>query len=156
MSIHTKRRVFLKGSLAAGAVGVAVGAGLLHPRSVLAAWPKEAFAAKELSASLTALLGSDKTEESADIKIKAPDIAENGAVVPVTVESDVEGAKSISIIASGNGTPLVASFQLGESAAHNPRQQGPVFELVDDEASRRTCPAASRPANALTRKARRR
>ena len=116
MSIQTKRRVFLKGSLAAGAVGVAVGAGLLHPRSVLAAWPKDAFAAKELSASLTALLGSDSTEESADIKIKAPDIAENGAVVPITISSDMAGIESISVVAAENPVPLVASFNLGEGA----------------------------------------
>ena len=41
-----KRRIFLKGSLAAGAVGAAVGAGLLTPRAVLAAWPSDAFSAK--------------------------------------------------------------------------------------------------------------
>ncbi|MEJ2142824.1 MAG: twin-arginine translocation signal domain-containing protein, partial [Gammaproteobacteria bacterium] len=35
-----QRRTFLKGSLASSAVAVAVGAGLLSPRVVLAAWPK--------------------------------------------------------------------------------------------------------------------
>lgn len=39
--ISTKRRVFLKGTLAAGTVGVAVGAGLLAPSKLLAAWPSE-------------------------------------------------------------------------------------------------------------------
>ena len=42
MTMNTKRRVFLKGSLAAGTVGIAVGAGLLTPQAVLAAWPKAA------------------------------------------------------------------------------------------------------------------
>ncbi|VAW95115.1 hypothetical protein MNBD_GAMMA21-2183, partial [hydrothermal vent metagenome] len=41
-----QRRTFLQGSLAGGAVAVAVGAGLLSPRSVLAAWPEGAFTAK--------------------------------------------------------------------------------------------------------------
>jgi sulfur-oxidizing protein SoxY len=36
--------------------------------------------------------------------------------VPVTVETDMDGVESISIIAAGNGTPLIASFDLGESA----------------------------------------
>ena len=114
--IDAKRRILLKGSLAAGSVGVAVGAGLLTPRAVLGAWNEGAFGATDISTALNDLLGSDATETSADITIKAPDIAENGAVVPITVESTIEGAQSISIIASGNGTPLVASFELGENA----------------------------------------
>lgn len=114
--IDAKRRILLKGSLAAGTVGVAVGAGLLTPRMVLAAWPEAAFHAKSPDEALTALLGSGAAEASEDIKIKAPDIAENGAVVPVTVESGIEGIESISILAEGNATPLVASFVLGEGA----------------------------------------
>ena len=114
--IDAKRRILLKGSLAAGAVGVAVGAGLLTPRLVLAEWPEGAFKAESVDNALNALLGSSTHEVSESIKIKAPDIAENGAVVPVTVESDAEGIDSISIIAAGNQTPLIASFDLGEGA----------------------------------------
>ena len=114
--IDAKRRILLKGSLAAGAVGVAVGAGLLTPRVVLAEWPEDAFHATSVDDALNALLGSNTHEASESIKIKAPDIAENGAVVPVTVESDAEGISSISIIAAGNQTPLIASFNLGEGA----------------------------------------
>lgn len=118
--IDAKRRILLKGSLAAGALGAAVGAGILTPRVVLAAgpeWPEAAFSAKSVDDALTELLGSNAHEASEDIKIKAPDIAENGAVVPVTVESGMEGISSISIIAAGNQTPLIASFELGEGAA---------------------------------------
>jgi sulfur-oxidizing protein SoxY len=113
--IDAKRRILLKGSLAAGTVGVAVGAGLLSPRLVLASWNESAFHAKELPAALNSLMGSDATETNDGIKIKAPDIAENGAVVPVTVETDMEGVKSIAIVAEGNQTPLIASFDLAES-----------------------------------------
>jgi sulfur-oxidizing protein SoxY len=114
--IDAKRRTLLKGTLGASAVGVAVGAGLLTPGAVLANWPKAAFEAEDTNAALNDLLGSDATESSDKVKIKAPDIAENGAVVPVTVESDVSGAKSISIMAAGNNTPLIASFELGDNA----------------------------------------
>ncbi|MCG6861722.1 MAG: thiosulfate oxidation carrier protein SoxY [Chromatiaceae bacterium] len=114
--IDAKRRILLKGSLAAGAVGIAVGAGLLTPRVVLAAWPESAFSAKSVDDALKALLGTSAHKPSESIKIKAPDIAENGAVVPVTVESDAEGISSISIIAAGNQMPLIASFDLGEGA----------------------------------------
>ena len=48
MNTDMKRRVFLKGSLAAGTVGVAVSAGLLAPQAVMAAWPKAEFEAKKM------------------------------------------------------------------------------------------------------------
>jgi sulfur-oxidizing protein SoxY len=114
--IDAKRRILLKGSLAAGAVGVAVGAGLLAPRTVLADWPKEAFGATDVPSSLKALLGVEAGEPSGDITIKAPDIAENGAVVPVTVESTATGVTKIIIVAEGNQNPLIAAFNLGEAA----------------------------------------
>ncbi|EGW53687.1 thiosulfate oxidation carrier protein SoxY [Candidatus Endoriftia persephonae] len=117
MSTDMKRRIFLKGSLAAGAVGMAAGAGLLMPQQVLAAWPSAAFEAKEIPAALSALMGSDTSEPSTDIRVKAPDIAENGAVVPVTVETSIGGVESIAIIASNNPVPLVASFNLGQGAS---------------------------------------
>jgi sulfur-oxidizing protein SoxY len=114
MSTNMKRRIFLKGSMAASALGVAVGAGLLAPRAVLASWSKEAFTAKELPAAMNALFGSDQAEESGEIKIKAPDIAENGAVVPITVSTDMAGVESIAIVASNNPVPLIANFVMGE------------------------------------------
>lgn len=117
MQINRKRRILLKGSLAASAVGMAVGAGLLTPRSVLAAWPQAAFEAKMVPDALQALLDGSSPESSADIKIKAPDIAENGAVVPVTISSTIEGVESIALLAANNPVPLVANYVLGEGAA---------------------------------------
>ena len=116
MSTDMKRRIFLKRSLTASAVGVAAGAGLLAPQQILAAWNKAAFEAKAVPDALNALLGSGTSEPSDAIKIKAPDIAENGAVVPITVETSMEGVESISVIASANPVPLVANFNLGKGA----------------------------------------
>jgi sulfur-oxidizing protein SoxY len=116
MSTEMKRRIFLKRSLTASAVGVAAGAGLLAPQQILAAWNKAAFEAKEVPNALNALLGSSTTEPSEAIKIKAPDIAENGAVVPITVETTLPEVESIAIIASENPVPLVANFNLGKNA----------------------------------------
>ena len=116
MTMNTKRRVFLKGSLAAGTVGVAVGAGLLTPQAVLAAWPKAAFEAKSIDDALKAAMGDASNTASDAIKIKAPDIAENGAVVPVSVAATIPGATSIALLAEGNASPLVATFELGEGA----------------------------------------
>ncbi len=108
-----KRRIFLKGSMTAGALGVAAGAGLLIPSVVLAAWPESAFKAKNVGDAMRELTGFDAIEESGDIKVKAPDIAENGAVVPISVTTSISGVESISIVAPNNPSPLVASFALG-------------------------------------------
>jgi sulfur-oxidizing protein SoxY len=116
MNANLKRRVFLKGSVAAGTLGVAVGAGLLTPSAVMAAWPKEAFSARKSEEALSKLMGSSATSPSDAITIKAPDIAENGAVVPITIDTSMNGVESIALIASNNATPLVASFNLGAGA----------------------------------------
>jgi sulfur-oxidizing protein SoxY len=111
-----KRRSFLQGTLAGGAIAVAVGAGLLSPRQVLAAWPKGAFEAKSVPDALKDLFGDAGSTTSGDIKIKAPDIAENGAVVPVNVTTSLSGVSAIAIIAEKNGTPLAANFELAANA----------------------------------------
>lgn len=111
MKTNMKRRVFLKGSLAGA--GVAVGAGLLSPQVVLASWNKAAFEAKAANDALTAAMGSATSDASSDIKIKAPDIAENGAVVPVTVRTSLGSVESIALLADKNASPLAATFALG-------------------------------------------
>ena len=114
-----QRRSFLKGTLAGSAVAVAVGAGLLSPRTVLAAWPKAAFEAKNVEDAMNKLFGSAENIPSGDIKIKAPDIAENGAVVPVSISTSLSKVDSIAVIAEKNGTPLASNFKLGANAIPN-------------------------------------
>jgi len=113
--MNTNRRTFLKSSVTASALGVAVGAGLITPRAVLAAWPKAAFKATDVNGALSSALGSNSLANSGDIKLKAPDIAENGAVVPVTVTSKIAGTESISILVAKNTTPLTAKFNLASN-----------------------------------------
>lgn len=114
MSMNIKRRVFLKGSIAAGTAGVAVSAGLLTPQAVIAAWNETAFKAKSIDDALAAAMDSSSRSASDAIQIKAPDIAENGAVVPVSVSTDMSGVESIALLAEGNNTPLVATFTMGQ------------------------------------------
>ncbi len=79
-----KRRIFLKGSLAASTIAVAAGAGLLAPTRVLAAaWPEAAFTAKTEADALTAFFGTADAQQSDQVTMKAPLQAENGAVVPI-------------------------------------------------------------------------
>lgn len=111
--MNNNRRILLKGTLAAGATGMAISAGLLTPKAVMAAWPKAAFEAKDVDAALNAALGSASASDSSKIKLKAPDIAENGAVVPITVTSSISGTESISILVPKNASPMTANFNLG-------------------------------------------
>ena len=114
--MNNKRRSFLKSSAVAGAFGVAVSAGLITPRAVMAAWPKAAFTATDTNTAIKNALGSNDTTVSSDIALKAPEIAENGAVVPITVTSKIAGTESISILISKNPTPLTATFKMGKGA----------------------------------------
>jgi sulfur-oxidizing protein SoxY len=93
-------------------VGAAVSAGLLTPRMVLAAWPEKAFSAKSVDDGMNALFGSVDASTSSDIKIKAPDIAENGAVVPITVSTSKSNVDSITVMVEKNPSPLAANFNL--------------------------------------------
>lgn len=111
--MNMKRRTFVKGALSTSAVAIAAGAGLLAPQAVLAAYPKANFEAKDVNGAVGSF------EHSDDIKIKAPDIAENGAVVPVTVSTTIEGAESISVVIAKNGTPLAAKFMMGAGTHAN-------------------------------------
>lgn len=108
-----QRRVLMRRSLAAGTVGVAAATGLLQPRAVLAAWPQAAFAAGELDETMTALFGGGDPVPSTAIEMQAPDIAENGASVPVTVQTSLGNVESISILVENNPWPLAASFEIG-------------------------------------------
>ncbi len=113
--MNALRRNVLKGATGAGAVAVAVAAGLVAPSRVLAATPRAAFEAKNMADAMKGI-GAVGTNDSQDIAIKAPDIAENGAVVPVEVTSRIPGTTSIAILAEKNATPLVADFGLSGGA----------------------------------------
>ena len=110
------RRTLLKGAGAAGAVGVAFAAGLLKPGVVYAMERNAtAFDSQDLSVVLKAS-GADGATESSQITVKAPDIAENGAVVPVEITSNLPDTESIAIIGEKNGFPMIADFGLMNGA----------------------------------------
>ena len=111
--MNPHRRHFLKASGGAGALALAGAAGILRVAPASAAeWNQEAFSAKAADAALKGI-GATDLIESKDIVITAPEIAENGAVVPVAVASKIPNTQTISIIAEKNPFPLVASFNVG-------------------------------------------
>jgi sulfur-oxidizing protein SoxY len=113
--MNNLRRNVLKGAGSAGVVGVAVMAGLLKPGMAFANWNKAGFEAKDMAGAMGSI-GGGSAAASGDISVKAPDIAENGAVVPVEITSNIGGTSRIAILAEKNGLPLVADFNLMNGA----------------------------------------
>lgn len=110
-----KRRSFLKGSIATSTLTIAASAGLLHPTSVLADYPTAAFDADDAAVAVSDIMGSSDASDSADIQLKAPVQAENGAVVPVKVSTS-GATEAIAIVVEGNPKPLVLAATMGAGA----------------------------------------
>ena len=106
----TRRETLKQSAVLAGLLG-ATG---LFPQYALAAFNKSAFEAKSLADAYKAL-GVAAPVESTSVTIQAPDIAENGAVVPIGAASTVSGVKQFLFLVEKNPTPLVAVFNLSES-----------------------------------------
>jgi sulfur-oxidizing protein SoxY len=97
------------------AMAAVLAAGLLKPIAALAAWNKEAFGSKNSSDALKSL-GTPGAEANNGIVIEAPQIAENGAVVPIEITSKIPGTTSIAVLVEKNPYPLVAKFDFTEGA----------------------------------------
>lgn len=112
-----KRRTFLKAGLATSATAVAVSAGILAPNVVLAAWNEAAFKTKTIDEGMSAVFGATAAADSADIKLKAPAIAENGAVVPIEVDATaMKGVESIAVFVAKNPVPLACTYKFSGAA----------------------------------------
>jgi len=88
---------------------------LAKPLSVLAAWNEQAFGAKTAADALKGI-GASAAAPSKDIVIDAPQIAENGAVVPIEISSSVPGTTAIAVVIEKNPFPLAARFEFKEGA----------------------------------------
>lgn len=112
-----RRAVLRFVSFAAAALAGTTIAGLpLTARADAPAWPKEAFAQKAEADAVKALYGKTATP-SDKISLDVPEIAENGAVVPVSVSVDLPGVTSIALLVPENPFTLAASYQIPEGTA---------------------------------------
>ena len=89
--------------------------GLVKPLAALAAWNKEAFGAKTAGDALKSL-GIGAATPSKDVSIDAPQIAENGAVVPIEISSAIPGTTALVVVVDKNPFPLIARFDFKEGA----------------------------------------
>ncbi len=112
--MNLNRRQLLKSGGNASLLAVLMGAGLLKPGFAFAAdWNKSAFSATDLAGAIKGMGGSEPTP-STEISFTAPDIAENGAVVPVSITSKIPNTQSISVFVEKNPNPLTAVFEIAE------------------------------------------
>jgi sulfur-oxidizing protein SoxY len=110
---QTRRSVIKAGG--AAALLAAFGAALLKPGRALAAWNKAAFEAKSAVDAMRAL-GVSGAEESKAIEIRAPEIAENGAVVPIDITSNIPGTTAISVFIEKNPFPYTGTFDFSQGS----------------------------------------
>ena len=109
------RREALKVSGGSTVMALMVSAGLLKAGDVAAQeWNKNAFETKNLNDTVKALGGTTATESKDITFVNAPDIAENGAVVPVGVQSKIPKTEMIAILVEKNPNSLSASFMIPE------------------------------------------
>lgn len=102
------RRKTLQAGLSASTLGLLLSSGIVT-QAQAQALNKSAFDAKTLKDTMAALGGST-SDAAGKITITSPDIAENGAVVPVGVTSDIPGTTDIYILVEKNPSPLSAGF----------------------------------------------
>jgi sulfur-oxidizing protein SoxY len=110
--MNQTRRNVLRAGASASLYALLAAAGIMRPEAALAAgWNQKAFEAKNLKDAFEAL-GAGNRIDSADIVMTAPEIAENGAVVPIGAVSKLTGTESIAILIAKNPTALAASFDI--------------------------------------------
>lgn len=112
-----RRRNFLQAFGSAAALAPWVGAGLLTPqRAVAVDFNRAAFEAKTAADALR-LIGAAGAEASPALTLKAPEIAENGAAVPIEAVSSLPATTRLAVLVDKNPFPLVLQFQFGPEVA---------------------------------------
>lgn len=75
-------------------------------------WPKKAFEETKVDAALKALFGTSAATVSSNVKMQAPDIAENGAVVPVTLDANVGTVTRTALLTEHNPYALACAYEI--------------------------------------------
>ena len=109
------RREMLSRSAKVAALLATVG---LLPQAVQAAYNAAAFELKTMAELLKSLGGGTPTE-SKDVVVTGPDIAENGAVVPIGVATALPGVKKLLVLVEKNPSVLSAMFDVTDAIDAN-------------------------------------
>jgi sulfur-oxidizing protein SoxY len=111
--MHTRRESLKHSAIVAGLLA---SSGLLPGYAL--AYNKGAFDAKNVADAVKAFGGGAPTE-SKDVTITGPDIAENGAVVPIGAATTLAGVKHMLILVEKNPSALVAKFDVTDAVEPN-------------------------------------
>ncbi len=115
--MHTRRDVFLHSAKVA-ALLASVGMLPTLASAQTAAYNAAAFESKNM-ADLVKALGASAPVESKDVTVTGPDIAENGAVVPVGASSSLPGVKRLLVLVEKNPSVLAAMFDITDAIEVN-------------------------------------
>ena len=110
--MNTGRREVLKSGGGLSLLALLGAAGWLTPEAAHADWNKAAFEAKTMDETMKAFGGSTPAQSKDIAFVSTPDIAENGAVVPIGVTSTIPKTERIAILVEKNPNMLAASFDL--------------------------------------------
>jgi sulfur-oxidizing protein SoxY len=111
--MHTRRETLQRSVAVAGLLAAAG-----FPQFAQAAFNKNAFEAKSIQDAVKAA-GGASLSESKDVTLTAPDIAENGAVVPMGISTQLSGVKHLLLLVEKNPLALVAIFNSSEQLENN-------------------------------------
>ncbi|MEZ5659260.1 MAG: thiosulfate oxidation carrier protein SoxY [Burkholderiaceae bacterium] len=109
--MKTTRRSVLQVAGAGGLYAALVSAGMLKPGSAEAATFADAFKAKGVKGALE-VLGAAGAEKSDKVQLIAPDIAENGAVVPMGIVSDLPKTEMMALMIEKNPAALAGAYEV--------------------------------------------
>ena len=112
--MQTRRDILKRSATVAGLLATTG----LFPQYAFAAFNKAAFEAKTIADAVKAFGGGAPTE-SKEVTLTAPDIAENGAVVPLGVATALPGVKQLLILVEKNPSALVAKFDVTDAVEAN-------------------------------------
>ena len=118
--MNLSRRKALRAGGGAGVLAMLLAAGIIRPGDAVAQqqWNQAAFNGKTLKEALQAL-GAQSPAASDAVLIKAPEIAENGAVVPVGASTMLPGVKRMLLLVEKNPTMLSAIFDVSDAIEAN-------------------------------------
>jgi sulfur-oxidizing protein SoxY len=137
--MNRRRRTVLKQSGGATLLALVAAAGWLRPQVAQAqaqSWNKAAFDTHSLAETMQALGGGEPVQSKDIVFFQTPDIAENGAVVPVGITSNIPKTESIAILIEKNPNMVAAVFDIppGTDASVSTRvkmgQSSNIFALV--------------------------
>ena len=111
--MNRRRRELLKTGSGASVLALLAAAGWLKPDAAHAqAWNKAAFETHDMAETMKALGGGEPAQSKDIVFFQTPDIAENGAVVPIGIASNIPKTDSIAILIEKNPNMLAATFDI--------------------------------------------